>query len=103
MNISELKAKTSELILSGIGKSVYTQSEIANAKALYEEVMASVPQDKVQYITPGYTGTIDSKREYIANHWMWKNEDASRQEFMLYSELASSIAHMLDGTLGLRD
>ena len=103
MNTSELKAKTSELILSGIGKSVYTQSEIENAKALYEEVMASVPAEKVQYITPGYTGTVETKREYLATHWLYKNEDASSREFMLYSELASSIAHMLDGTLGLRD
>lgn len=103
MNVSELKAKASELILSGIGKSVYTESEIANAKALYEEALASVPEELLPWVNPIFTGTVESKREYIANHWAWSKEDPSRQEFMVYSELASSIAHLIDGTLGLRD
>jgi hypothetical protein len=103
MNNKEMLAKTSDLILGNIGRATFTDEEIAYAKGLYEEVLASVPERLLPWVNPIMTGTEESKREYIANHHAWSQVDPSRQEMMVYSELASSIAHLIDGTLGLRD
>jgi hypothetical protein len=100
MEIVELQNIARNLTLAHMGQEVFTESEIDEAKSVYELVMASVPAEKMSRITEGYTGTLESKRKYVENHWMWSQEDASRREFMIYSELAGSIAHMLDGTLG---
>ena len=94
--------KTSDLILANIGRSTFTSEEIATAKALYEEVMATVPESSLAHLA-SVGGTIESKREYVSTHWAWSKEDPSRQEVMIYQEQADTVAHYLNNTLGLRD
>jgi hypothetical protein len=102
MNKEQALAKTSELILDGLGRSTFTAEEIDYAKSLYEEVMAIVPESSLAHLA-SVGGTIDSKRQYVTSHPAWSMEDPSRQEMMIYREQASTVAHYLNDTLGLRD
>lgn len=102
-SVQSMKDKYRELTLANIGREEFSQEEIDTVKAMYERVLAMVPEDKKEFVNPRMTGTIESKKEYLDNHWISKDHSASKREYTTYMEVGSSIAHMLDGTLGLRD
>ena len=103
MNVSELNAKYSEIILSNIGRQTFTQSEIDEYIALYEMALAMVPKNLMDFVNPRMTGTIETEREYQTTHWTMVDAEPSFIEYRVYTNVGSRIVSMLNGTLGLRD
>ena len=75
--------------------------DIARAKALYEEVLALVPEHLTEFVRPGFTGTIESRKAYTMGRYPL--ESAEWHEWNAYREVAYAIVNLIQGTLGLRD
>ena len=96
--------KTIETLNEQIVSAMFSNDiDIENAKALYSEAYAMLPERLVEFVNPIHTGTIESRMAYTTSHYAYKENSAEWHEWNAYIGVAYNIVNLIQGTLGLRD
>lgn len=77
--------------------------DIENAKVLYSEAYAMLPERLVEFVNPIHTGTVESVFANTTTHWAYSENSAEWHEWNSYIHVAYNIVNLIQGTLGLRD
>lgn len=96
--------KTIETLKEEIVSAMFSKDiDIENAKALYSEAYAMLPERLVEFVNPIHTGTLESVLANTTTHWSYGSNSAEWHEWNSYIHVAYNIVNLIQGTLGLRD
>jgi len=80
-----------------------TEADLATVTRMYHEALALVPSDKLEFVRPITTGTIESIREWYSTASFSKGWTATELEYNIYETVGGNIVSLLNGTLGYND
>ena len=80
-----------------------TEADLATVVRMYHEALALVPSDKMEFVRPITTGTIESTREWFSTASFSKGWSALELEYNVYESVGGNIVSLLNGTLGYND